>query len=283
MQLTPRYDDVPAIDMRLDVAAVRDPFLRQRRRLIDLAQSLTDEEMAAPSRCEGWSVANVLTHLIDVDRFWAMSGSSGVAGAPTRVLESFDPEATPKAMVEASSGLTPSEVRDRLAAATSALCDGVEALDYSAWSATAESPPGHVSLVSMLAHALWDAWIHERDIAVPLDLEVVDDPAEVSAVLAYAAVLAPALSLMTDDTRSGRLAVVATDPDITLMVEVADRTATVSPLASSAGIAAGVPTIEGRAADLADALSQRAALAHTADPAQHWMLDGLAEVFRASS
>lgn len=248
-----------------------------------MAWSLTDEQLAVPSRCDAWSVAGVLIHLIDVDRFWAMSAASGVAGSPTRVLASFDPEATPKALVDASSALTPTDVRSHFAEAASALCDAIEALDENAWSATAESPPGHVTVTSMVAHALWDAWIHERDIAIPLGLEPVEDPAEVTAVLAYAAGLSPAFAVTADDTRTGRLAVVANDPDITLMVEVADRTATVAALGSSADIAAGVPTIEGRAADLADALSQRAVLAHTVDHSHHWMLDGLAEVFRASS
>ncbi len=277
MQLNPRYDDVPPVDVLAEPAAIRQPFLSQRRRLAATVATLTDEQLATPSRCEGWTVANVLTHLIDVDGFWAFSMASGIAGAPSRVLASFDPEATPREMVASKAGMTPQDVRATFASTTAALCDAVDGLDDDAWNCTAEAPPGHVTLVTMVHHALWDCWIHERDIGLPLGLDVVEDDAEIAAALAYAVGLSPSFGVWADESRSGQLGIVATDPDVELLVDIG-RTVTVS----RGSAPADAPTLTGRAIDLTEGLSQRSPLAHGLPADQHWMVDGLAEVFAST-
>ena len=63
---------------------------------------LTDAEWAAPSRCDGWSVQDVVAHLAGVNGFWALSITKGREGEPTRYLTRFDPVDTPAQMVEAA-------------------------------------------------------------------------------------------------------------------------------------------------------------------------------------
>ena len=66
-------------------------------------------------------------------------------------------------------------------------------LDDEGWSMPAESPPGHVSIRLLAFHAIWDSWIHERDIALPLGQQPPEVPDELRSCLQYAAAVSPAL------------------------------------------------------------------------------------------
>ncbi len=71
--------------------------------------------------------------------------------------------------------------------------------------------PFAARLRAVAHHALWDAWIHERDIAVPLGLSATEEPDEVLACLRYVAALGPAFALTADRARRGALVVDAGD------------------------------------------------------------------------
>ena len=77
MRLKPRYDTPGFLRFEgpLDDPSV--PLLRQRRRLASIVAELDDAQWATPSRCEGWSVQDVIAHLVDTDRFWAISIAAG--------------------------------------------------------------------------------------------------------------------------------------------------------------------------------------------------------------
>ena len=69
--------------------------------------------------------------------------------------------------------------------------DSVEAMaavvgeiDDAAWATLAEAPPGHVAMHAVALYVLWDSWIHERDIAIPLGSEPAVDEDEVRGVSA---------------------------------------------------------------------------------------------------
>ena len=65
MRLTPRYDDPTFLQLDLPMGDPAVPMLRQRRRLASLLGGLDDEQWAAASRCEGWSVQDVVAHLVE--------------------------------------------------------------------------------------------------------------------------------------------------------------------------------------------------------------------------
>src|ERR1700722_18410047 len=110
MQLTPRYGEHALITFDLPIGDTSLPALRQRRRLAEVLAGLDERQWSTASRCEGWAVRDVVAHLVGTNRFWTFSITSGLAGEPTRILTSFDPVATPKAMVEATSAQTPAEL-----------------------------------------------------------------------------------------------------------------------------------------------------------------------------
>src|SRR5262245_49648044 len=102
MQLTPRYGGEPVLCLDASIGDPAVPMLRQRARLASTLALLDESQWAAPSRCAGWSVQDVITHLVSTNQFWAFSIGAGLNGAPTEFLRTFDPVASQAELVEAS-------------------------------------------------------------------------------------------------------------------------------------------------------------------------------------
>jgi uncharacterized protein (TIGR03083 family) len=280
VQLTPRYGGEPVIRMVSLIDEPARPLLRQRARLATLLTGLDDEQWAVPSRCAGWSVQDVVAHLTTTNQFWALSVASAVDGTPTRFLAEFDPVATPAQLVDAARSWTASETLDRFVASNDALAGTVDGLADESWSVAAEAPPGHVAIGVLALHALWDAWIHERDIALPLGLTPVEEPDEIAASLAYVAGLGPAFLALSGSTRAATLEVVTTDPQLHLVVELGPsvvlRNGPPAPAAETV-------TLTGDAVELLEALSFRRPLTAELAPDDRWVLGSLGQIFDQSA
>lgn len=277
MQISPRYDAEPIVRLDGTPSAVGPAMLRQRRRFADQLARLSREQWETPSRCEGWRVQDVVAHLTGTDQFWNLSIQSGLAGSPTRYLASFDPKATPATLVDGMRGADPAAALAAFLEADQALCATVEGLDDAAWTAIGEAPVGHITISGVVHHALWDAWVHERDVLEPLGLHQEVHADEVEACLRYAAALAPAFSLQTSAV-TGALALDLHDPDLTVLVTVADDCVSVT----TADAPAGALVLRGPALDVLEALSVRAPWRQPIPPDQAWLVAGLAEVFEST-
>lgn len=275
MQLTPVYGSDPVLVLDVDHRAALEATLRQRRRFADELAALDDAAWTSASRCEGWTVRDVVVHLDTTNAFWRYSISAGLAGSPTQLLAEFDPVASPAAMVAASPA-GPAEVLASFQASTAALCDLLEGLDDQALRATAEAPPGHLAVGAVVHHALWDSLVHEHDVLGPLGLEVPRLDDEVTGALAYAAGLGAGYDLTRGVHRQGTLAVVATDPDVVVVVEVGGHVGV--RLAAMAPEGADV-VLHGDAGDLLDVLSVRRPLAEAVPEDTAWLVTGLATAF----
>lgn len=273
MQIAPVYDrSLLTMD---DGLAIVPGTVRQRRRLLDVLGSLTDEQWATPSRCQGWRVQDVAAHLAGVDPYWLASITAGLAGEPTRVLRGFDPKATPAAMVDATGAKSPAETLTELRAATTALCDLVEGLDEVALLKVAESPPGHVAIRAVLHHALWDAWVHERDVALPLGLVPAEEPDEIAASLRYVAALNPVFAVMSGTATDATLVLETTEPDVRVVVSVTGDSVRVHD-----GEASGdAVVLRGDAVELTEMLSARLPLDRDVPEDRSWLVRSLADVF----
>jgi len=182
------HEDVPHADhirFLFDPHATLAAFAVQRRRLAATAATLTGDELAAPSRCTGWTVADVLRHLVWVDatmhRIW--SGDESPA-------DGFDPRTTPDAAVQADRCLPDEEVRDRYLASTEAMSVELESADPVRFARPSLSPAGSVPWWLSAVHVGWDSAVHERDVVVPLGRPVVSEPGETLPSLAYSLVVA---------------------------------------------------------------------------------------------
>lgn len=127
-------------------------FLDELDRFAGLVRSLDDAEWAAPTRCDGWTTADVAAH---------------VAGTLTDILEGrFDglgtPEVTDREVVERR-GRSPADLADELEQARAGAAALLAAFDDDAWNGPA--PGGIDGTVGDGIETLWfDAYLHSEDI-----------------------------------------------------------------------------------------------------------------------
>ena len=273
MQLTPRYGADPVMTLDGPPNAIAVPAIRQRRRLAAALAELTDAQWASQSRCSEWTARDVIAHLEPTNSFWSFSISAGVRGTPSTFLTTFDPVASPAQMVAGGADRSAAEVFEGFVATNDAFIATIESLDEAGWSALAEAPPGHISVSALVHHALWDCWIHERDVLVPLGIEPALEADEIDACLRYVAALAPSFALTRGEARTGSLAVVATDPDVSFALRVG-TSVSVTPVDGSEDV-----RLTGDAVELLEALSFRAPFAPDVPVEHRWLLDGLAATF----
>lgn len=239
--------------------------------------ALSTDEWHAPSRCDGWTVQDVVAHLVGVNAFWEASVRAGLGGTPTRILSGFDPVATPPLLIEPMRALTPNEVLDQFVTSNDKFLGAISELDDAAWSMLAEAPPGHIPIRLLVQHALWDCWVHERDIALPLGLTPAVEGDEVASCLRYVAALGPALALISASAHTGTFAVHASEPEVCFELEVAD-----SAVVRNGSTSRDAPCLRGNAVDLVEALSLRAPLPSSAPAEWRHVLAGLATAFDAT-
>jgi len=273
MKLQPRYGDDPVIRIETTLGDVGVPLVRQRARFAEMLANFDDAQWKTPSRCAGWSVQDVVAHLVGVNEFWVFSINAGLAGTPTQVLATFDPVATPAAMVEAVRSQSPQETLDRFVTTNDALAHVVTGLDERGWATLAEAPPGHLTIEALVLHGLWDGWVHERDVALPLGLDPVQEADEIVGSLEYAAALGPALMANGGSTRTGALQFETSGPAATFVVEVGPTVVVRDGTADDATVLAG------RAVDLLEALSIRAPLPAPLPDDERWLLGTLGKAF----
>ena len=274
MQIHPPYDAPPLIVVPGEPADIVEPMVRQLHRLRTLLGGLDPAQWAAPSRCAEWRVQDVVAHLAGTDAFWAAAARGGLSGAPTRFLEGFDPKATPAALSAARADDDPGAVLADFTAAAADLCELAESLTDDQCDVVAEAPTGHIAIRAVLHHALWDAWVHERDIVLPLGLEPTLEADEVECCLRYAVALSPAMARMSGATDTGVLAVDVVDPGVALTATVGDQIVVRPGAAADADIVLG-----GDAVDVLEFLSVRRPYAGALPDEGRWMLNGLTGVF----
>lgn len=275
MQLTPRYGADPVLRLDGSPAAIVGPGIGQRRRLAALVASFTDEQWAHPSRCDAWSNRDVIAHLDSTNSFWSHSVAAGLRGEPTMLLAAFDPVTTPPQLIAGTSAISTSEVLDKFVASTESFADLLVSLGDDDWSTLAEAPPGHLTVSAVAHHALWDSWVHERDILLPLGVAPAEEADEVGACLRYVAGLGPALALNRGIGDKGVLAIDVTEPDVSCVVEIDGQVVVRSGTASDNAQL----RLTGDAVELVEALSMRRPLDQPIPPESAWMLGGLAETF----
>ena len=280
MQLTPHYGSDPLLVLDGEPSAIAEPTIRQRRRLLDRVRTFETEKWEHPSRCEGWTNRDVIAHLDITNDFWTMAIEAGRRGTPTRILTAFDPVITPAQMVLDTRGTGPDKVLDRFEVSTNALLELLASLRDREWSALAEAPPGHLTISAVVHHALWDAWVHERDILLPLEIVPTIEADEITASLRYVAALGPAFSRSGGGLEEGRFQVRTSDPHTAFEVSIADQVhvTEIGPDAPAPEVVTDELVLVGPGVELLEALSVRAPLPYVPDD-RAWMIAGLARTF----
>lgn len=278
MLASPRYEGPTIISISGAPDDSLGPLLRQRKRFDEMLVDLSAADWDRASRCQGWTVQDVVTHLVVVNAFWCGSILSGLAGSPTRILAEFDPALTPALMVAKMRDLKPREVLDRFVESNEAFLEVVGDLDGRAWLAVAESPAGHVPVGVVAHHALWDCWIHERDIALPIGLTPPTEPDEVTSCLRYVSAFTAALAIASGSSTARVFAVEADDPASRFVLEVGESVELRDDAAPP-----DAPCLRGDAVELVEALSIRGPLPRSAPTGWLDLREALANLFRDES
>jgi uncharacterized protein (TIGR03083 family) len=143
----------------------------------ELLAGLDSQAWATPSRCEGWTVADVASHMVG-------SMTSVVTGQ----LEGLGtPEVTAREVAERK-GRSPAQLAEELAHARKQAIDMLALFDDAAFQAPA--PGGYNGTLGQGVEALWyDAWAHGDDIRAALGRPSVTGPGLRAGVHHIAAIL----------------------------------------------------------------------------------------------
>jgi uncharacterized protein (TIGR03083 family) len=136
-----------------------------RERVASLLDTLDADDWGRQSRCELWTVHDVVRHVRDACAIHVQNlRREGNALGD----EPFDNRHTPLRWLERTAGEPPAKTVDdlrRLAADEQAVL-GLRVDEGGTDEAV--SPYGRVHWSVLTAHFFWDAWLHERDVAGPL-------------------------------------------------------------------------------------------------------------------
>lgn len=138
----------------------------QRAELAELLDGLSETEWRAPTRCEGWNVADVVLHLAQSDEA-AVASVIGNFGGPGGEGLSVDRAAA--LMVEQERSLPIAELSDRWRATGVRLVGLLDGMDLSTrvqWVA------GELSARTLATTRLAETWIHGTDVAEAVGREL---------------------------------------------------------------------------------------------------------------
>lgn len=172
-------------------------FEAHRRRLVDTWTSFGPDDWGHASRNADWTVHQTVRHVAD-----AMErGAAKVRGeADAGSLDGFDPRATPDRWLAASATESPAETIRRYDSAAARMADGFERR----WGDDSfdEVVYGRAHWTVNPAHIVWDSWLHERDVALPLGLEPASSGDEERIVGLYGLLISLLPSRMMEQTVS---------------------------------------------------------------------------------
>ena len=166
-----------APDRRVQSATVQEivaALAEQHRELAGLLDPLPNDSWELPSRCPGWSVADVVLHLAQTDELALGSVTGEFAGAMERLAGGFaaadSVDGGADAMVAAQRGASSTEVRERWRRGAFELRRALAAADPSArvpWVV------GDLAARTLATTRLAESWIHTGDVLTALGRPIV--------------------------------------------------------------------------------------------------------------
>lgn len=148
----------------LDSDELVDLLAVHHRRLIVTWQNFASAQWQHQSRNAEWTVHHTVRHVAD----GAERVAAAVNGHPVRGGGAFDPRTTPSEWLAASEDESPSATIERFAAASTSLRTGVADRLESGDMTHDRTVYGTAHWTVNVAHVLWDSWLHERDVLLPL-------------------------------------------------------------------------------------------------------------------
>jgi uncharacterized protein (TIGR03083 family) len=170
------------LDLTATEALVVESFGGQRRRLHATATELTEAEWASATRCSAWDSRQLLLHVVGATGACrtTLTGAHSVFGG------GFDPNAGPSVFVDSRADQPVASILDDLAREIDGAAVAITALQGEVPVPTRTAVWGaEVDWRLFVAHMFWDAWMHERDLLVPLGIQPATTDAETRLAAAY--------------------------------------------------------------------------------------------------
>ena len=149
----------------------------QQAELLGLLAGLDEAGWQRPSRCEGWTVVDVVLHVAQTNEMAIASATGRFANHVTEVGRNVGPAVDvddgAALMVAAERGAPGSAVRDRYAAGAQELSSLLASTDPHL---RVEWVAGQLSARTLATTRLAETWIHTGDVAEALDIDLVPAP-----------------------------------------------------------------------------------------------------------
>ncbi len=182
-------------DLRLDrvdgvepVATIAEGFAAQSRRLVDLFTSFDVDRWDRPTRCSDWTAHETFRHMADVLQLHCAFAHG--EDPPLPISDGFDPNRTPDLWLRLSVDEAPGETIQRYGTAAGRLVELERRRSEEGSAELGLAPYGPVHWSLATSHILWDAWLHERDILLPLGVTPEVGAAEATLARCYGFFLA---------------------------------------------------------------------------------------------
>lgn len=131
--------------------------------LLDLLAGLDDDEWALPTDCPGWSVQDVVAHVVGVEAMLTGRPAPDVGEHEWPHVRS-DMGRALEAWVESYRGRPPSEVLEDLRDTVESRLAFWRGLDAAGWATETFTPVGPGTMASLIPFRLFDSWVHEHDV-----------------------------------------------------------------------------------------------------------------------
>ncbi len=128
----------------------------------ELAAGLSPEQWATPSLCPGWSAQGVFAHVVSIEE--VLSG-----WWPDRPTDP-PPFARISAIHDELNAIAPDALLGRFHDTIDRRRVELAALDDDAFATPCMTPVGQATYGRFMAVRVFDCWVHERDVRVPLDI-----------------------------------------------------------------------------------------------------------------
>lgn len=175
-----------------DDAARVNRVLRERQ--LDVVRGVPLDEWTRPSRCAGWSVHDVVRHVVQMNEVMVGVVAATRAGERYERMRRFDPKTTPSAWLAEAPAAEPEETLAAFERSTRAVIDVGDVLGGDV---LVGSPVGLQPWPRVVLHALLDAVVHQRDVTEPLGRSAPATP-ELLPVLAYVLLVAARVACFAD-------------------------------------------------------------------------------------
>lgn len=232
---------------------VIDAFATQRARLVLRCRQLDEDEWRTPSRCADWTVHEVIRHLVDPTGRIAKNAR----GEPTGET-GFDPRTTPRRWLEETAGLTTAQTVDALVSTTESELAAFDDLMLAGDDRALPGPYGLIHWTTFALHILWDSWLHERDVTLPLGCAQ-DATADENTLVGLYGIMLAGVPLGTSGATATETFVLDGAGGGAFRLDAGDETrasttAAPDPAALRGELAPVVDSLSGRDAELADVL-----------------------------